>query len=378
MPVPPLSSSVDVYDVEDIARIVGCPVTEVSWPAVKGLEILDKRMAVRFCIDLLSFSPDLRSRFPHALSDGAGSGFRDWLVSSGREELGLSEGGASHVRSLFDDDFAAPLLQAYLTQDHLQSAYPFALLPTGLGDFIRWLVREGKAALGTSIEQIRWFAICRAENPPKELVRTYTFRPAFQSQFPDGLTIFGQDAFAEWLRRILHWDAWWAAPDAWPVPLTAAEQIRLCHATRPEWREAHPASFRSHDAALALLEWLGSADGVAPRAGRWLAGLDAHRLASEVLVEGVNMLGHFCYPSGLRTSALSLTDSYRQVGRRVICRDVWVEPKEQEPRHGAYGGLEIFDTTIIHTQPEPFFNQAYHRAGLAPRRPRTYRIGYWY
>ena len=378
MPVPPVSSSMDVYDAEDIARVVGCSVAEVSWPAVKQLEIRDKRTAVRFCIDLLSCSPDLRIRFPHALSDGSGSRFRDWLVMNGREELGLSESNVDHLRALFEDDFAAPLLQSYLTQDHLQSAHPFALLPIGLGGFIKWLVRDGKSMLGTSIEQIRWFAICRAENPPKELVRTYSFRPAFQSQFPDGLTIFGQDAFATWLRQVLHWDAGWVVPDTWPIPMTAAEQVRLCHATRQDWQEAHAMPFQSHDAALALLDWLGAANRVTPRAARWLAGLDAHQLASELLVKGVNMLGHFCYPSGLRTSALSLTDSYRQIGRQVICRDVWVEPREQEPRHSEYAGVEVFDTTIIHTQPEPFFNQAYRRAGLAPRRPKTYRIGYWY
>jgi len=377
MPKLPVSSGMDPYDVKDIARVAGCPVAEVSWPAVKGVEILDKRTAVRFCIDLLSFSPALRARFPHALSD-AGNGFRDWLMTSGREELGLSESGAGHLRALFDEDFAAPLLQAYLTRDQLQSTYPFALLPTGLGGFVRWLVGDGRAALGTNIEQIRWFAICRAENPPGELVRTYTFRPALQSQFPDGLTVFGQDVFADWLRRTLHWDAWWMVPDAWPTPFSDAEQIRLCYATRSNWREAHVAPFRSYDAALALLEWLSSADGVAPRAMRWLDGLDKYQLASEMLVDGINMLGHFCYPSGLRTSALSLTEGYRKIGRRVVCRDVWVEPKEQEPRHSEYGGLEVFNTTVIHTQPEPFFNQAYRRAGLAPRQSRTYRIGYWY
>jgi glycosyltransferase involved in cell wall biosynthesis len=39
---------------------------------------------------------------------------------------------------------------------------------------------------------------------------------------------------------------------------------------------------------------------------------------------------------------------------------------------------EIYDTTIIHVQPEPLFSSAYERAGLRPRPERTYRIGYWY
>ena len=42
-----------------------------------------------------------------------------------------------------------------------------------------------------------------------------------------------------------------------------------------------------------------------------------------------------------------------------------------------YLGLEVFDTTLIHVQPTPYFETCYARAGLNPR-PDVHRIGMWY
>src|SRR5262249_8911953 len=39
---------------------------------------------------------------------------------------------------------------------------------------------------------------------------------------------------------------------------------------------------------------------------------------------------------------------------------------------------ELYEATLIHVQPEPFFSTAYELSGLHPRHPRTHRIGYWY
>jgi glycosyltransferase involved in cell wall biosynthesis len=49
-----------------------------------------------------------------------------------------------------------------------------------------------------------------------------------------------------------------------------------------------------------------------------------------------------------------------------------------EPRHVYFDGLETYDLTLIHAQPEPFFEQAYPLSDLHERSPRTYRIAYWY
>ncbi|RYE72856.1 MAG: glycosyltransferase, partial [Hyphomicrobiales bacterium] len=49
-----------------------------------------------------------------------------------------------------------------------------------------------------------------------------------------------------------------------------------------------------------------------------------------------------------------------------------------EPHHDSFGGLEAYDVTIIHAQPDPHFVGAYEVADLAERSPKPYRIGYWY
>lgn len=379
MAVRPKLSGMDVYDVGDIARVTDQPEAELTWRPVKAASINDKRTSIRFCIDLLAASPALRARHPQALSDGVSGSFFKWLVGDGAAELGLPGAATTHIRALFEEDFAAPLLQAWLTRADLRTIHPFALLPAGLGGFVKWLITSGKQELGTSIEQIRWFAITRAENPGAELVRTYQFNPAMQRQFPDGITMFGREAFAAWLRQFLSGDEPWTNPASWPSTLTVAEQIRLAYAASKTWQQAHSAPFVSRAAATAFVKWLKSPSAkLEPTAASWLSGLDSEAVVSDLIVNGVNMIGHFCYPSGLRTSTVSLLEGARSAGYHAACRDIWVEIIEAEPHHAKYGGLEVYDTTIIHTQPDPFFYQAYSRSGLAPRNPRTYRIGYWY
>jgi glycosyltransferase involved in cell wall biosynthesis len=64
-------------------------------------------------------------------------------------------------------------------------------------------------------------------------------------------------------------------------------------------------------------------------------------------------------------------------GVPVSRRDLRTE-RGDDPWHGAFGGLEVHDVTIIHTQPVPYFDDAYARADLAPRTPATYRVAFWY
>src|SRR5436309_827857 len=99
-------------------------------------------------------------------------------------------------------------------------------------------------------------------------------------------------------------------------------------------------------------------------------------MAADGLV-GLNVLGHFCYPSGLQASARAIVESLRRVGVRTASRDVPTEIRTHVPGHGDYLGLEVHDVSLLHVQPEPFFETAYVRAGLAERTG-VYRVGLWY
>ena len=60
------------------------------------------------------------------------------------------------------------------------------------------------------------------------------------------------------------------------------------------------------------------------------------------------------------------------------CRDVPTSFSSAEQDRSKYLGLEVFNTTLIHVQPTPYFTRlATSRAGLHPR-PDVHRIAMWY
>ncbi len=144
-------------------------------------------------------------------------------------------------------------------------------------------------------------------------------------------------------------------------------------------KESSPRPSARRRTARRLLRWLASPQaGLEETARRWCAALDQDETSRALARGGVNVFGHFCYPSGLRTSVESVVEGVRRAGLGVSLRDIWADREGDDPHHAAFNGLELYDTTIIHTQPEPFFEASYLRSGVSPRDPRTYRIGYWY
>ncbi|RYJ02184.1 MAG: glycosyltransferase [Acetobacteraceae bacterium] len=162
-------------------------------------------------------------------------------------------------------------------------------------------------------------------------------------------------------------------------PAVPAEPDLLGWNSRLHWQQQHPDPFASPAAAQALLGWLaGPAAGLTEAEWAWLAAQAQAPLAEALAVPGLTVIGHLCYPSGLRTSTLSVVQGLREVGYEVALRNVPVDTDHDLPQHAAFAGFELHDTTLLHIQPEPFFGQAFAKSGLQPRRKRTHRIGYWY
>ncbi|MDR3435682.1 glycosyltransferase family 4 protein [Telmatospirillum sp.] len=414
----PAPSTIDLFDDDGVAEACGSDRRHILWPIEEPGEIADRWAAARFCIDLLRGDGALRQRFPDALSAGAAGAFATWLASDGNNRFSLSQRSRDAIAEVFSDRPSARVRHIVSIRDDLRAAYPLGSTPAGRRELLRWLLGDGRQEHDLRLEEIWWFALECAERPAAELVASYLFQPAWQAEFPDGLTVFGRRRLSDWLvssfglRRSAEIDESprqsrasprhsresgnpadgmdprlrgddergdWAAPDAWPVDLSPAQQIRLAAAANPSWRQRHPDAFITAEGTGALLDWLTSGRASVPaEAEAWCAGLDHDAVVAELLAGGVNILGHYCYPSGLRTSTLSLTEGLRRVGMPIARRDIWTAIDDDDPDHAAFDGLEIYDTTIIHAQPAPFFATAYRRAGLAPRHPRTYRIGYWY
>ena len=336
--------------------------------------------AVRFLVALLRARLDLRRRFPEALSDGAEGTFAAWLAGDGAAELDLPHEALAPIAAAFRADPGARIRQLRLIRGDVAFQHPLALTPAGAGDLLAAVAADGTLG-GEPVDPgcLWWFLLSVAERPAAGLIETFLFTPVWQRLFPDGITLFGRRALADWLVTAFGIADDWADPTRWPAPLTPSEQIRLAHAARGAWQASHPVPFADVAAAGAFLVWLGTpAAGLDGEMATWLARQDRAALATALAAPGLNMLGHFCYASGLRTSTEALVEGFCRVGGEVSLRDVWVQARGDEDRHAAYAGLEVHDVTIIHTQPEPLFDVTYARAGLAPRNPRTYRIGYWY
>ena len=128
-----------------------------------------------------------------------------------------------------------------------------------------------------------------------------------------------------------------------------------------------------------MLSFLASGEsGLAGEAGAWATGLDRPRVAQEVTRPGVNIFGHFSYPSGLRSSALSIASSLDAAGIRTALRDVRVEQAKDDPVHHRFSQPPLFDISILHIQPEPFFDTYLARSDSADLGRNPYRIGVWY
>jgi GT2 family glycosyltransferase/glycosyltransferase involved in cell wall biosynthesis len=376
---PAAERPLNIFDSHDVDDAVGLHSAPFLWPPLSREQVNDANAAARWVIDLLRSRTDLRLKFPRALSEGVQGEFLCWLLGEGGDQMGLSQAIRAQIETAFVQDPSVRARNAFLMHDGARSAYPLGLLPARRRSFAGWLFRQ--CADGhLKLEEAWWLLLKSAEDPAKEVVLTYQFTPAWQEAHPYGLTIFGRDRFAAWLCEYyeLSNDAEWLNPKVWPVDLPPDQQIRLAYYAHDEWRRLHPKAFDTSNNALALLAWLSSAaSGLQSEARFWCAKRLDDGTADRLARLGANIIGHFCYPSGLRVSVEAVAEAIECTQGVVARRNVRTFPKD-DPNHADFGELEPFDVTILHIQPEPFFNNVYSRSDLAERTPRTYRIAYWY
>ncbi len=375
----PRDQPLDLYDNLEVQNASGLAPETFLWMPQPSHLIQDVWSAARWVLDLVRYRPDLRRRFPHALTDGAGGSFCSWLCGGGRLELGLSDAACEQIARLFGTDLSARPRQLYFWREDVHTAFPLGLLPAGRRRLASWMLQH-RHETSLRLEEIWWFLLACAEDPARELVRTYLFTPAWQEAHPYGLTIFGRGRFAAWLTEYydIPEDAGWLLPKAWRSGLSRVEQIKLAYAARDDWRHAHPDAWDNQDSASGLLSWLArGGSNLDTEARAWCEECLTDATRDALAAPGVNIVGHFCYPSGLRASAEAIANAVEENGGLVSRRDVRTDPGD-DPHHSEIGGLEPFDITIIHTQPEPFFDSAFARSDLLERKPRTYRIAYWY
>lgn len=371
----------DLFDDIDLSEAAGLPPPELKLLLTIRHEVSDKRSAAGFCIGLLRSRPALRARFPRALSQTRQlNAFLEWLQSAeGQQATGLAPAALAWVVGLFAEDFAARARQTFLADRRIRQVLPHGLTPAGQRGLFHWFMGHARHEAQLSLEEILWLFMQAAEDPGLELVRAYLFTPDWQRRFPDALTVFGWQGFAGWFMRQYGAEPHWLDPARPPDHYRPAQQLRIAYGARPAWRASHPDAMSDSAKAFAWLEWLARSDEaeLPIDARRWCERLDAGSVAAEIAKPGLNIVGHFCHPSGVRVSVESIAQALTEQDVGISLRDVYTDVKD-DPCHAEFDGQELYDITLIHTQPEPFFREAFARADVAERSPRTYRIAYWY
>ena len=213
-------------------------------------------------------------------------------------------------------ELGAPVREFYLHNPDAQGRYPLALLPMGQKRWVKWLVRNRGKHHDFSDAQILAFLHATAADLPAHVALTYRIHPGWQQQFP-ALDDGGRNLIA-WLRS----------------QFPKYKRLRAVRSIPLQLRPAKNA------------------------------------------LEGVNLLSHFCYPSGLQQAALGYKADLEAAGFLVSCRDVPTGVRTELAPREEWLGFEEYPVTITNVAPAPHFANRYGRAGLA-RRTGVLQIAYW-
>ena len=374
----PLITPFDLFDDAEAVKVAGLPWGDIYWPRVTAPEQIGDRWAVvRYLIDVWRGRPDLRARFSVA-GGRRRDALKNWMSNSGQGELGLRGDLVRYVLDVLESDVAGRARQVFLTCETAREIFPHGLTPTGMRTLFRWFMRVGIVDFDLRLEEVWWLFLEAEREPMRELRLAYAFAPAWQQLHPAGLTVFGRERFSAWFAAEYGAAGEWLDATKWQLGKDPAEDLRVGYWAYERWRTMHPNALDDEASAHALLAWLASPDAELPQLQRdWCRSWDLKSIAVELSTPGINMVGHFCYPSGLRVSAESIVQAVQSTGRPTSLRDIHTDVRD-DPCHVHFAGMECHDVTVLHTQPEPFFDSAYARAHMHERKPRTYRIAYWY
>jgi glycosyltransferase involved in cell wall biosynthesis len=212
----------------------------------------------------------------------------------------------------------------YLNDPELQRLYPLGLLPLGQLHFLAWLTTHGRADQRLVDAEIIDFLNNSVADELPGLCLTYLLQPEWQRHFPGALSGAGWDGFRGW------------------ITATYGQHLR-----RPLPAEAPRLDFIT----------------------------DRSRASSGPLA-GVNILSHFCNPSGIQQAAWWTKRALERASLSTSCRDVPVPRRIPASDREYWLGQEIYPITILTHAAEPYFESGYERAGLWPGE-NIYRIAYW-
>lgn len=368
----------DIFDDGAVATAAGIPWNRVSWQFDPRWMRPGPASGARILLEFIRRRPDLRIQFPTALRDGPLGPFAHWCKTEGLRLLGLGAEFASSIAAAFAAKFQNDAWKVLLFDKGLRTREPLFLLPSGAKATVQALFAALQDETVT-LEGIWWFLVEQAEDVQAAMCQTWMISPDWQKAVPTGGTVFGVLDLASWISEAHGCTDDRVFAQTYPTAMSDAAQVRIAYAAHREWRERYPNALQDEQEAHALLMYLAThAAGLHALPRAWISERIDKHLALDIVKPGVNVLGHFAYSSGLRTSVENLVEGLVQNDLHHSLRDVPVSFGTDEAISRHFLGVEVFDSTIIHVQPEPLFKQVFSIANLLPRPERTYRIGYWY
>jgi glycosyltransferase involved in cell wall biosynthesis len=207
--------------------------------------------------------------------------------------------------------------RVYELREDLRQAFPLAFTPAGRRDFLAWFINHGMAEFGVSIDEVLAALREQDASPNRGLFYSYRLQPDWQARFPNAFTT-EWSRFKDFLRDTFSLNCRWLKSSA------------------PNRSERHSS-----------------------------------------VSEGVNIVAHFRYASGLQEAALGIAEGFHRAGRPVARRDLpvifpcdWADTER-------YVDLEDHDVSIYVAAVNTFQSEWYRRAGLHPR-PGVKRVAVWY
>ena len=329
---------------------------------------VDSAGACRWILARLAGEPSLRRRYPQALSAGLDGGFAAWLLNREARQLRFSERAISNLRAVFSGQPDALPRLCWSLRPDLRQAFPLGLTPhPNRGQFLDWMLSYGREDFDLQPEQAIWFLGVLDESSDRGLLQCYTYSPQWQQAVPEGATSLGWPKLIQYLRREYGLAGRWVDRAKPQLILRPSDEIRILQSIY----DSVPAPTET-----AILKWLHERSELATPSKAWRQALREDLDNGLARKPGVNLLGHFDYPSGLQEAALGVAEGLNQAGWRVAMRDLST-PLDALFQNRVAPACEIFDTTIQVTAVNTFPDDWYPRIGLAPRAD-SYRIAVWY
>ena len=210
------------------------------------------------------------------------------------------------------------------------------------------------------------------------VIAYYENRPEVRAMFPMGITLCGMKAFFAFMIYHLKPEDGLSLFDIFSFFRTVenfpALTTSIVYINQPEFQKLFPNALDDEEHWLEFLTYLKQTFTIK---ADWINDPRPDNTLSNPLRSGVNILGHFCYPSGLQVAANLVADSFEKAGRGVSLRSIPASPDDM-PRGKKYRSLLQHENTIIVMAPEPYFADCFNRAGVySSLEKRTFAIWYW-